>query len=268
MKTMRLSERNWEQVKEYLKDNDTLILPVGSQESHGTLLPEGTDSLVGIRIAEEAGQRTGVLVAPPLWYGYTPHHLGHAGTASLSAETYIAVIKEICCSYIYHGFKKIVIVNGHRLGNTPLLQIATTWLRNITGAFMEIIDPFYIAATVARNLRTNDGSMGHAGDIETSHMLYLFPDLVDMNKAVRNVSQGRKFHPADLYSNEDRVLGSATIAEYNKRVEPSGTTGDAPSATKEKGEAYHKQMIDNMVEVITEAKARKVKLTGTVPLPY
>ncbi|MQY69403.1 MAG: hypothetical protein GH145_00870 [Firmicutes bacterium] len=98
MKTPWLHELNWKEVLEYLKDNDTLILPVGSTETHGSHLPIGTDAMVGIRLAEEAGQRTGVLVAPPLWYGHTPHHLGHAGTASLSAETYIGEV-----TYLSYG---------------------------------------------------------------------------------------------------------------------------------------------------------------------
>ena len=197
MESVLAAELNWKQVVEYLKNNDTLLFPVGSTETHGSHLPVGTDTLVPIRMSEDVGRMTGVLVAPPLWYGWTPHHLGHAGTASLTANTYISAIQEICYSYIYHGFKKIVIVNGHREGNIPPLKIAASTIRNATGAFMAIIDPFYIAASVVRDLRTSvPGGIGHGGEMETSHMLYLYPDLVDMSQAARNVGQEENFVPS------------------------------------------------------------------------
>lgn len=269
MKSVWLHDLNWKEVEEYLKDNDTLILPVGSTETHGSHLPVGTDTLVPIRMSEEVGQRTDVLVAPPLWYGWTPHHLGHAGSASLTANTYIAAIQEICYSYIYHGFKKIVIVNGHRAGNIPPLMIALSTIRNVTGAIMAVIDPFNIGASAVADLRTSvPGGIGHGGEMETSHMLHLYPDLVDMTRAARNVRPKRKFHPVEFYDYDDHVLMVGTAEEFNVRSGSSGMTGDALEATAEKGKEYHKRLIDNTVEVVLEIKAMKANIKGEVPLPF
>lgn len=269
MKTVWLQELNWKQVLEYLKDNDTLILPVGSTETHGSHLPVGTDTLVPIRMSEDVGKRTGVLVAPPLWYGWTPHHLGHAGSASLTAETYVSAIKEICYSYIYHGFKKIVIINGHRAGNIPPLTIAASTIRNVTGAVIAIIDPFYIAAGAVRDLRTSaPGGIGHGGEMETSHMLHLYPDLVDMSKAVRNVGTKKKFRRIEVYDYDDYVITASSAEDFNRRSGESGMTGDALEASAEKGKEYHKRLIDNTVEAVLEIKGMKVDLTGKAPLPF
>lgn len=269
MKSIWLHELNWKQVTEYLKENDTLLLPVGSTETHGIHLPVGTDTLVPIRIAEDVGKKTNVLVAPPLWYGWTPHHLGHAGTASLTANTYIAAIKEISYSYIYHGFKKIVIVNGHREGNIPPLSIALSTIRNVTGAFMAIIDPFYIAASAVKDLRTSaPGGIGHGGEMETSHMLHLYPEFVDMSQAARIVGQKKKFRPIEFYDYDDRVITIGTAAEFNARTGSSGMTGDALMATEEKGKEYHKRLVDNVVEFVLEIKSLQVHLKDNLPLPF
>ena len=79
------------------KGNDILILPVSSTESHGNLLPIGTDNLVAERIAEEAGEKTNMLAAPTVCYECTSNCLGYADTISLTGETLITALKEIYC---------------------------------------------------------------------------------------------------------------------------------------------------------------------------
>jgi len=268
MKSVKISEMNWKEVKEYLKENDILILPVGSTESHGNLLPMGTDYMVAERIAEEVGEKTNVLVAPTLSYGWTSNHLGHAGTASLTGETLITVLKEICCSYIYHGFRKILIVNGHRTNNLFPIRIAMSWLRNITGALIVVIDPKEIALSTICKLRDSAGSMGHGGDIETSHMLYIFPELVHMEEAISKPIQLKKLWSVDMFGNEDHVVTFETALEYNKRSGLPGVVGDSKKASKEKGMVYHKKLIDNTVKVINDMKGMKVELNSNIPLPF
>ena len=264
-----LHEMNWKEVQSYLKTNDTLILPVGSTETHGSHLPVGSDAMVAVRMAEDIGKQTGVVVAPTLWYGYTPHHLGHEGTASISGEVYIKVINEICCSFINAGFKKIVIVNGHRAGNVIPIQLCISWLANVTGAYVGILDPFWIARSAFKRLCTSEpGGIGHGGEMETSHMLYLFPELVDFEKGVKNIGEKKRFAPIDIYDDDDVVISGGSALHFNKRSGASGMTGDATVATKEKGKAFHEALIKNCVDAVNEIKKREVKLTGNVPLPY
>ena len=105
-----LYEMSWSEVEEYLKGgDDRIIIPVGSTEQHGRFAPLGTDTLVAIALAEDASAKTGVLIAPPLWFGWSPHHLVRPGTISIRAEVLIEALCDIIRSLAKHGFKKFVI---------------------------------------------------------------------------------------------------------------------------------------------------------------
>ena len=90
-----MNELSWEDVDNYLKKEDIVILPVGSTEEHGLAGPLGLDTYVSIALAEDVAKKTGVIVAPPLWYGDASHHLGFSGTMSLKSSTLISVIEDI-----------------------------------------------------------------------------------------------------------------------------------------------------------------------------
>ncbi|MQY69402.1 MAG: hypothetical protein GH145_00865 [Firmicutes bacterium] len=159
--------------------------------------------------------------------------------------------------------------NVYRGGNLSIIWQAMSPIVNRTGAYVAMLDPFFIGVSAWRSVQTGGSeAVGHGGEMETSHILYLFPELVQMSGAVRNVAKKRRFHPLSVYDLEDRIMSVPSAAAYNAASGDSGMTGDALIATKEKGEAFHKQLMDNIVEAITEIKAKEVKLTGPVPLPY
>ncbi len=107
------------------------------------------------------------------------------------------MLYEVLRSLIYHGFKRLIVINGHRMANLPPLQIAATRIRNETGAYVTIADPFYLADTVSREIKESPpGAIGHAEELETSHMMHIFPDLVNLKKAVKNLPRKKKFHVA------------------------------------------------------------------------
>lgn len=118
---MRLSEATWPQVEEYLKGNQTLIIPIGSVEQHGPTGLIGTDYFTATAIAEEISRREKIYVAPPICYGMARHHLAFPGSASLKPSTFIQVIKDISTSMIGHGFQRIFFLNGHGGNVAPLL---------------------------------------------------------------------------------------------------------------------------------------------------
>ena len=89
MDLKRLQELKWPEVKSYLENDQRIILPIGSTEQHSYWLPLGTDSMVAIALAEEAAQKTNVLVAPPLWTGWSPHHMALPGTITIRPEILI-----------------------------------------------------------------------------------------------------------------------------------------------------------------------------------
>jgi creatinine amidohydrolase len=115
---MRLGELNWMEIEAYLKKDDRLILVLGSTEQHG-YLSVMTDVKIPLALADAASQQTGVLVAPPLHFGNSPHYLSYPGTISLRVDTLLAVVEDMARSLYHQGFKRILIMNGHS-GNRPV----------------------------------------------------------------------------------------------------------------------------------------------------
>lgn len=179
-----LYERRWPEIKAYLERDDVVLLPVGSTEQHGPHLPIMTDAAEAIAVAVGAGRRAGVLVAPPVWYGWTPHHMAYPGTVTLRAETLTALIEDVCQSLIYHGFKRIVIINGHRVANLPPIEIAVVRVRNRTGGYVALYDlALSVREEMLRITSGEPGAVGHACEDETSQMLYSYGHLVEMDEA-------------------------------------------------------------------------------------
>ena len=114
---MRLEDLNWMDVEKYLQQDDRLILVVGATEQHA-YLSLLTDIKVPMALADSASQATGVLVAPPLNFGSSPYFLAYPGTLSLRVSTLIAAMEDIVRSAYGHGFRRILILNGHG-GNSP-----------------------------------------------------------------------------------------------------------------------------------------------------
>ena len=241
------------------KGNDMILIPVGSVEQHGTHLPVGTDAFVGIRLAEDAGLRSNVMVAPPLWYGWSDHHMDHAGTVSLKAETLINVVEEIGASLIKHGFKKLLIINGHRQTNLSPLIIASMNLRITTGAFLSVIDPSVIAAAAGKEMRVSEiGGLGHGDELETSHVMYLYPELVDLSLAAKIIPKHPSpFMELDFYSGGDKVFWTFDMEELSRGT---GGFGDPTPSNKEKGREYHRRVIDNICTYIEAIKKMEVTL--------
>lgn len=115
---MRIEELNWMDVEAYLKQDDRLMLVVGSCEQHG-YLSLLSDVKIPLAIADAASQQTGILVAPPLNFGASPYFLDYPGTFSLRVSTLLDVAEDLVRSAYRHGFRRILVLNGHG-GNTPI----------------------------------------------------------------------------------------------------------------------------------------------------
>lgn len=114
---MKISEMNWLQVEAYLRRDDRAVLPLGSTEQHA-YLSLSVDSILAERVAVEAAEPLGVPVFPVVAYGLTPYFMAYPGTLTLRAGTYLALVRDLLDSLVAHGFRRIVIVNGHG-GNGP-----------------------------------------------------------------------------------------------------------------------------------------------------
>ncbi len=115
------------QVEAYLKHDDRAVLPLGSTEQHA-YLSLSVDSILAERVAVEAAEPLGVPVFPVLAYGLTPYFMAYPGSITLSSSTYLNLIYDVFEGMIAHGFRRIVVVNGHG-GNNPAQVVADEVMR-------------------------------------------------------------------------------------------------------------------------------------------
>lgn len=122
---MRVSEMTWMHVEAYLESDDRCVLPLGSTEQHA-YVSLSTDAILAERVASDAAEPLGVPVFPALSYGITPYFMAFPGTVTLSPATYERVLTELLDSIRSHGFRRILIVNGHG-GNARARPAAEAW---------------------------------------------------------------------------------------------------------------------------------------------
>ncbi len=123
---MRLWDRNWMQVEAYLREDDRVLVPLGSTEQHG-YLSLGVDALLCERAAVEAAEPEGVPVLPALPFGLTPTFTAYPGTINLRMTTYLALVRDVLDALRDQGFRRILLVNGHG-GNAPAAGLAQEWV--------------------------------------------------------------------------------------------------------------------------------------------
>jgi len=246
-----LQNLTWEDIKEQIKiSKGTVILPVGSTEQHGPHLPVGTDTMVANTLADAAARRTNVMVAPPLWFGWSPHHMVLPGTITIRPEILVEITSDIIGSLQQHGFDKFIFVNGHRIVNVTWMQIAGERAKRELGVKVVIFDPAFMSKSIIKEMGW--GSVGHAEEIEGSHMWYRYPELVKMDRAVDNPHPHRELYSVDpAYPDDTLCYVPSSKAEMAPLVEAAGGTAGEPSkASPEGGKRYHQHLVKRLVEVI------------------
>ena len=235
-----------------ITESSILVQPVGAIEAHGPHLPLATDFLVACAAVDTLVARHGdehdLWALPPLAYTKSNEHAWAPGTIWLSAETMLRVLDDIGRSLATTKAKKVVFVNAHG-GNSALLQVACRDLRLRHGLQTFLAHPF------AKSEGGNELEMGiHGGHDETSMLLHLRPDLVDMTKAVRRV-------PEHLAQNRHvKWGGSVSFGWLSNDFEaapadgglPFGVIGDPTAANADHGAAQFEAIIASLAEAMGE----------------
>jgi creatinine amidohydrolase len=179
-----LEEIGWPDVAEYLQKDDRLILVVGSTEQHGRHMTFASDVWVPWEIGVRLSTRTGVLLAPPLNYGMSLHHLGFPGSLSLRPGTLSSIVVDLLESAYGHGFRHILILNGHG-GNIASIQVALAEaLHELHSLDARLVNWWHLPAVEAIFEDAFPGESGsHADPGETSMILALRPDVVRLDRA-------------------------------------------------------------------------------------
>jgi len=216
------------------------VLPVAATEQHGPHLPLGVDTVLADGIVAAAlphlPANASVLVLPTQAVGLSPEHTAFAGTLSLSPATVIALWTEIGAGVARAGVKKLVLFNAHG-GHVAPMDIVARELRARHGLIVYSSSWYNLplGEVVTSLFPQEEHRFGvHAGDIETSLMLALQPQRVDMAQAqaFASASQARAPHYPLLGDGKSAKLGWM-VQDYN----PQGAAGNAAAATAEKGRA-------------------------------
>ena len=241
-----IENMSWTDVKEAIRAGyDTVVFAVGSMEQHGPHLPIKTDSAIGEAVARGVAKRLGnALMAPTLRLGCSRHHLSFAGTVSVQPETLIATISDYISSLCEHGFRAIVILASHG-GNFAPLNQALEELRQshpdhtieFCGDISAMMDAMYAAAEQFGTTREQAGV--HAGDLETSIMMALEPELVRTERTAVGLVD-------EFGSEAQKIIGERGIIGLDQ----SGVLGDPTMADAAKGHRYLEALIDHFVDVI------------------
>jgi creatinine amidohydrolase len=198
---MLLAQLSWPAVAALAKDVP-VVMPIAAVEQHGRQLPVFTDSMLLGEIVRLASEPLGdrVVWAPLLWLGNSHHHLDFAGTLSAAPRTYLDLLGDLIDNFVGHGFRRVVLLNGHGGNIVPagqavfearqryrkrsdlLLLGATYWL---LGGKPQQVDPSVV-----------QDRMGHACEWETSMVMQLAPSLVGDCSGIEPVPQDASFEPA------------------------------------------------------------------------
>ena len=209
--TVFLAELTWPEAQEQIASGAPVILPVGATEQHGRHMALNVDVVIPTAIAERAARRFGGLVAPTIAYGNRSQPRsgggpGFPGTVNLTAHTLSLVVRDVLTNLFRQKVRRIIVLNGHYENVWPVIEGIELALDAIgrdhcDGLIVLRIDHWELIRpdTLARVFP--DGYPGieleHASVIETSMMLALRPDLVDLSKALHDGPA--RFPPYDRY---------------------------------------------------------------------
>jgi creatinine amidohydrolase len=193
---MRISKMNWMMVEDYLKRDDRAVLPLGSTEQHA-YLSLSVDSILAERLAVEAAEPLDVPVFPVLAYGITPYFRAFPGTITLRVETYMSILRDILDALAEHGFKRILIVNGHG-GNTPAQGFIGEWMADHPGVRIKFHN-WWNAPKVWAQVQAIDPAASHASWMENFPWTRLAEiEMPREQKPMSDVEKLRRLDPKSL----------------------------------------------------------------------
>jgi creatinine amidohydrolase len=243
--TVFLGEMTDPEVEAFLADHQTVIVPVGSTEQHGPHAPLLTDMLIPQEVARRVAPQVGAVVAPAIPYSLSYPHVGFTGLVHIRIPTFMALIEDLCASLSAIGFRRIVFLNGHYDNTYAIAYACANVAERLPDGVRAFPLNYWDGMTPEEAAEFFDPSNGlHANKGETSAVLAINPDLVDMERAnvefppFPDVTNPAPVHTAFFFSAPGSVHDATT----------SGTWGDARESSAEFGERY--------LEVVVRSTAR------------
>lgn len=222
MKGIKMAEVSWPVIEQAFKESLPVIIPLAAGcKEHGLHLPMNTDLIIAEYLENWILQHYVVLVAPPVLYHFFPAFIEYPGSATLSYESALYFFMDLCTSWHKQGAKQFYVLNTEISTNQVLAEaqnkLQTEGIRLNYCDFSVLYDHPEIKKIAEQKVGM------HADEIETSIMLYIKPEVVDLTKAKSEE------HPA--------MPGPLTreVGEQDKTVSVTGAWGNPRFATREKG---------------------------------
>jgi creatinine amidohydrolase len=241
----RFEECSWKKLDGLDRSRTIVLFPIGSVEQHGWHLPVGTDLLLARAISDRLAARETdgfeALLFPELQFGLNVEHTGFCGTITLPARLLLELIERQVRAVYDSGFRYFAFLNTHG-GNTGLLEIFIREFKaahpdcNLT-SFQYFTHGFFDA--LRESIDNPIGVDVHAGELETSILQYLSPELVDMTVSPEKM--------------RERNCKSGELPKFwlTKEVSASGVIGDATLARREKGKIFLDYICDSLFEAVS-----------------
>lgn len=237
---------SWKEAKRLICESDAVMVPLGSVEEHGPHLPLGADTLIAEHVSARLCNIHGLYYYPCIPYGQVWSAKEYPGTISVKPEHLKQYLKDVLLSLRYHGAKRVICYSFHN-GNVQVIRDCMRELRDDEG----IMNVYHIHVADLAGQCTDildtppwRGGIWHAGELETSLLLYLEERLVDMEKAPCI------FPDAPLSYAYQPVPWS----EFNEE----GSFGDSSSATTAKGREIYDRLVENLSRQIKDILKMRV----------
>jgi creatinine amidohydrolase len=252
-------------INEYLKEKDTVLIPMASLEQHGPHLPLYTDTITAVEVSKRVAEMIAVLHSPPVWMGYSPQHMyapgSGRGTITVRSSTLLNLIHDVARSLIHHGFNRIIFINGHG-SNVKVIDPVLRKLRYETGALISFVKPYMENYTgILKGLMENppDETPGwHSSELETSQDLAWNANLVRMERADFTRAHIPDFLPKTFAKKDgmpdvefDDYKYFTFPMDHHEFIE-SGTIGNPMRATAEKGEEAFRRLSEHVARGVLE----------------
>ena len=260
------------EVRQWLKETDIILVPLGSCEQHGRHLPVCTDGVATEIPVQRAARLANVPHTPLIWFGYSPQHLHAAGigsgTVTLRAEIYQNLLYDVARCLIHNGFNKIVFATGHT-SNMKVVDPALRAIRYETGAFVCVFrNDAEAAPAMVPDIIENppEETPGwHGSEIETSEVMAFNEDLVHLERTGKDFTHAPKW----LSKKFNKVNGSpyviynginvAWVPMDHQEYSDTGLIGNPFRASAAKGDMIFQRKAEILAAFLEELK--KVKVT-------
>jgi len=276
----RYEKLTWPEIEDAVDLGKVCIVPCGAVEQHGPHLPLDVDLVCPTGIAHGAGRArpAKILVLPVIAYGYTGHVMDFPGTINCHYEHFIRIVLDVTKSLAYHGFQKILLLNGHG-SNMPNLDLVARRTCLETDAEC-LVTAWWNLLTVDKDFLPSwresrfPGGCAHACELETS--LYLHLD--EGNVRVDRIEDGTisfneddsPFQWVDLFA-----AGPSTVISWTSSYSESGVLGEPSRASKEKGRRAYEEAVKQLVRFVDwfqarpkDARRERHRRNPTMPMPW